>query len=345
MADPAQKPTKRKATGVEGGPGAKRFRPSFNNTITVLVGEEQEPFIVHIDTICQRSDFFVAACKREWLEGQDKTVPLPEIQPKIFTLYANWAYSGVLDVEIVDDPDAAQACLQEADGDDDVQHERKEALWGHRQSSIIALYIAADFLCDGALKDRAVDGLLDTMEKSGSFYMKPALISKVWKSTATSSGLRRVILDRLISSYKGCDYIKKSRGNDTIPAEFFVDVAERLLFLHGPLRAVKPTPSRRDHYYDSSSPHESAASDQALPMANAYGNLSAGVRMPYPGRQWVNPARYKTLEDVEDPRTRKYIQEMQMIVPESVQRCFDALVKKHGNKEGAIAWLTENGES
>ncbi|KAK5677684.1 DNA-dependent ATPase fun30 [Elasticomyces elasticus] len=78
-------------------------------------------------------------------------------------------------------------------------------------------------------------------------------------------------------------------------------------------------------------------------MATAYGGVSRGARMPHPGRPRpvVSAVRYQTLDDVDDFRTRTTIEEMQMIMSESVQRCYDALVKKKGNKQDAIAWLAE----
>ncbi|KAK5742357.1 hypothetical protein LTR17_003369 [Elasticomyces elasticus] len=338
MADPAQKPAKRKAAAIESGPEAKRFRPSFNNTITVLVGEEQEPFVVHIDTICRRSDFFVAACRREWLEGQDKKIPLPGIEPNIFTLYANWAYSGVLDVEIVDDPEPAQDCHGQADGDDTVQG--KEVLWGQRQSNIIALYLAADYLRDEVLKERAIDGLLDTMVKSRNLYIRPTLISEIWGSTVTGSGLRMVITDKLMSSAEGCRYIEMRRGDNKVPAEFFVDIAQRLLFMHGPVRALEPSLSRRERYYERE-PSYRSASDQESSVANGYGGASRAAKIPHPGPPEL-VVRYRTLDDFDDSRTRKIVKEMQIITSDSVQRCFDALVKGHGNKDEALKWLAKN---
>ncbi|KAK5717213.1 hypothetical protein LTR15_009102 [Elasticomyces elasticus] len=293
MTDPVMTSSKRKATGVDSGSVAKRFRPNFNDTITVVVGEEKELFTVHTATICRKSEFFTAACKREWQEGKDKTIPLPDVSPRVFTSYVNWAYT-----------DCRRSGVAKR------RHESKGARGSARGSppqNIISLYLAADFLLDEALKERAIDTLLITW--------------KIWRSTATDSGLRRLILDTIVSHSNGSVYIANIRGDDTIPADFFIDLAERSLSLHGPLEEVKPTLFRKDHYYDRSS-------------------FTSG-HSPAP----ANPVRYKMLEDVEDPRTRKYIQEMQMIVPESVQRCFDALVKKHGNKEGAIAWLAENGES
>ncbi|KAK5691975.1 hypothetical protein LTR97_011146 [Elasticomyces elasticus] len=285
--------------------------PNFNDTIIVVVGEEQEIFTVNTATICQKSEFFRAACKREWQEGKDKTVPLSDIRPTVFTLYVNWAYTGVLDVKIADDPELVHACPQGADGSDMIQRKQEVALSDHRHSNIVALYLAADFLLDETLKERAIDTLLDTWGSG----LNISLISEVWGSTATDSGLRRLLVDTVISHSKASDYMAKRRGDDRVPAEFYIDFAERLLAVHGPATAVKPTLRRRNNYYDRNTSHETAAT-------------------PAP-----NTARYRTLDDVEDLRTQKTIREMQVVVPDSLQECFNALVVKKGDKQAAIAWL------
>ncbi|KAK4950287.1 hypothetical protein LTR10_011268 [Elasticomyces elasticus] len=202
MAESASGSSKRRTASVDGGPVSKRFRPSFSNTITVLAGEEEEPFTVHVDTICQRSDFFTAACRKE------------------------------------------------------------KALWMSRQSNIIALYIAADFLGDESLKERAIDGVLNVRDQRHKLYMEEGLISKVWESTTLGSGLRRVIMDYIISSPGGDKYILDLRLDDKAPTEFFVDIAVRSLFLHGPATLLRPRLSRKEYYYDRELPKELPTSDE-----------------------------------------------------------------------------------
>ncbi|KAK3646340.1 hypothetical protein LTR56_003100 [Elasticomyces elasticus] len=65
---------------------------SFTDTVNILVGEEETPFNVHIDTITFKSQFLTTACKKHWLKD-DKTIRLPDIEADIFKLYAHWAYT------------------------------------------------------------------------------------------------------------------------------------------------------------------------------------------------------------------------------------------------------------
>jgi len=57
-------------------------------------------------------------------------------------------------------------------------------------------------------------------------------------------------MDFVISSPGGDKYILDQRHYDSAPTEFFVDIAVRSVFLHGPTKALRPSPSRKEHYYD-----------------------------------------------------------------------------------------------
>ena len=62
----------------------------------MLVGPKEERFILHHDAVCARSKFFKAACSKQWREGQERLVRLPEVDPVVFKTYCGWVYSGDL---------------------------------------------------------------------------------------------------------------------------------------------------------------------------------------------------------------------------------------------------------
>ncbi|KAK5124289.1 hypothetical protein LTR85_001992 [Meristemomyces frigidus] len=86
-------------------------------------------------------------------------------------------------------------------------------------------------------------------------------------------------------------------------------------------------------------------------MASAYGSTS---RAPRPQQKQTSPSRaqpaidsvrYRTLDDIPDYVMRKKIEQIQRILPaETVQRCHDALRRKHGDPQDAMEWLTETEE-
>lgn len=64
--------------------------------IKVEVGnsEECEYFYVHPGLLQGSSAFFQTALKEEWMEGQQRTVKLPEQTPPAFSKYVQWLYTG-----------------------------------------------------------------------------------------------------------------------------------------------------------------------------------------------------------------------------------------------------------
>jgi hypothetical protein len=64
--------------------------------VTLIVGEEKQDMLVHACHISKNSEFFRTALKKEWLEGQTRTITLPVDDRKIVTQYLNFTYSGEL---------------------------------------------------------------------------------------------------------------------------------------------------------------------------------------------------------------------------------------------------------
>ncbi|EME38705.1 hypothetical protein DOTSEDRAFT_28923 [Dothistroma septosporum NZE10] len=81
---------------------AKRFKSSYFETITILVGKAEDKFLVHKATICARSPYFAAACSMKWEQGQEGVVRLPNHSPKAFDMIVHWLYTDTLDLNIVE---------------------------------------------------------------------------------------------------------------------------------------------------------------------------------------------------------------------------------------------------
>jgi hypothetical protein len=64
-----------------------------SNIVTLLVGTDEHELIVYEGCITRNSDFFRAAMKKEWTEGQTRTIKLPEENClETVTQYLNYAY-------------------------------------------------------------------------------------------------------------------------------------------------------------------------------------------------------------------------------------------------------------
>jgi hypothetical protein len=64
------------------------------NTVTLLVGADEEQMIAYGDYLAQDSEFFAAALKKEWAEGQTRIIKLPEESSDIMAYYLSFVYRG-----------------------------------------------------------------------------------------------------------------------------------------------------------------------------------------------------------------------------------------------------------
>jgi hypothetical protein len=67
-----------------------------SEAVTLIVGSDKDELLVHADQISKNSAFFKAALKKEWLEGQTRTINLPVEEEWNVTHYLRFAYIGEL---------------------------------------------------------------------------------------------------------------------------------------------------------------------------------------------------------------------------------------------------------
>lgn len=81
---------------------------TFNqeNTVTLLIGPDKKALIVHEFRLAS-SEFFKTAMKKEWAEGQTRTVSFLDDDPDDFAYYLDWMYFGNLPTSIYDEYDVS----------------------------------------------------------------------------------------------------------------------------------------------------------------------------------------------------------------------------------------------
>lgn len=158
----------------------------------VLVGVEKVKYTVHTDIICARSDFFKAACKEHWQEGQARVVPLPDTEPDTFQMYMDLLCNRLV-------YDNASSSLP-----------------------LIKFYVLGNFLGDVKTRNQAMRLLLSPKQEDC-----PSTVSVdfVWKNTTSGSLLRKWAID-MIASRLGPQHFAKFITR--YPAEFVQDVAVKL---------------------------------------------------------------------------------------------------------------------
>lgn len=122
----------------------------------MLVGDEEQKFLVHKDIICNKSDFFRAAVTGPWKEGKTGVVRLPEVLPAVFEVYVGWLYTDQVDV----------ATLLQADGNKRTRDSEELSDAEHRGviDALISSFALGTMLQDVRLRNSIIDEYISFAE-------------------------------------------------------------------------------------------------------------------------------------------------------------------------------------
>lgn len=102
----------------------------------MLVGSDEQAFLVHTEYICKTSKFFAAACSNGWKEDRERTIRLPEVGPHLFQAYLHWVYTMEIELEL---PEPYK----------EGTHRARDV-----QAKLLEFYILADFVKDVRLRNQ-----------------------------------------------------------------------------------------------------------------------------------------------------------------------------------------------
>lgn len=178
-------------------------RLDFSETVTVVVGDgdSKQQFLLHKNIISRQSKFFRAAFSGNFVEAKKKIVELPEADPIIFKIWAQWAYSGnvvLLSASEQEVPIVRCNILRMRCGE---------------------LYVLADILEDTWCRN-FITGLL----RKEFFQWGPTveLYKIAYESTPENSKLRMLCRDWKLANPVG---IQLSKSRDELPAALYRDLA------------------------------------------------------------------------------------------------------------------------
>lgn len=146
------------------------------STVTILVGEDQTPFHVHMDRLCEASSFFKAAFLGDFKESSEKTMHLPEDDEGTFELFVDWLYNQ------------RNEMLPEVTRDSDDEEEDERSLQAFR------LYLLADKYRVCKLKSLVIEALFADAAVA-KWYPSNASIAYAYEHTTQYSGLRKMLAD------------------------------------------------------------------------------------------------------------------------------------------------------
>lgn len=69
---------------------------STDGVVTLIIGENEQKMTAHGSHLTRNSPFFAAAMKKDWAEGQTRTIKLPDECPANMAHYLSFLYGGRL---------------------------------------------------------------------------------------------------------------------------------------------------------------------------------------------------------------------------------------------------------
>ena len=170
---------------------APAFTSAFaqHGTVTLLIGSEEQPLVAHESYLTKNSEFFEAAMKKEWAEGQTRVIKLPEDDVETMSNYLTFAYSRDLPTSKVA-KGASRATVDD---------------W----KSLTRLYVLGERTLDKCIRNavvREIERLSTTPDEKGDTGFMPAAASNMlFDGTPEGSPIRQMIIDKhVFHGQKAC---------------------------------------------------------------------------------------------------------------------------------------------
>jgi hypothetical protein len=193
-------------------PGTAMEPPVFSlqkdDLVTLCLGPEEKEFAVHESCITRNSEFFKAALKREWSEGQTRIINLPEETCiESFVNYLNFGYHEKLPTTGI--TMRVHGCFP-----------------GDPYGELSRIYVVGERMLDKTVQNAIVKEFarLATIESAtgGRRYPGKECITRIYEGTTRESPMRRMMVD-----------FYATHGNTKWPykgqhPEFVEDLAEKL---------------------------------------------------------------------------------------------------------------------
>jgi hypothetical protein len=143
--------------------------------VMLIVGEEKHEMLVHANYLSSNSDFFKTALKKEWIEGQTRTITLPVDDPQTITHYLYFTYSGKL-------PSAHIAT------------EAARKLAGTNTTDLARLYILGGRLLDDVIRKAVIEEFIRFAQATNSWPGWPA-VSIIYDGTPEGDPARKLLVN------------------------------------------------------------------------------------------------------------------------------------------------------
>lgn len=163
-------------------PAASDFLFDRSELVALLVGPDEHEMIAHKGYLSSNSEFFKAALKKEWLEGQTQKIKLPEEQPDIMAQYLGFAYGQKLPTD----------------------NTRDDCQCGEVYSVLTELYVLGERMLDSTIRNAIIKEILRfttlQTEDGQEIYPGDIAICTIYDGTCESSPVRRLLVDLCVAA-------------------------------------------------------------------------------------------------------------------------------------------------
>lgn len=187
--------------------------------VTIYVGPDNEPFVIHRNLITTSSDFFAKALNGSFQE-KDSTIRLSLYTSDLFEIYMQWLYEGA-------------SSLPQFEG------KKGETVPKGRFELFFSLYELGTFIQDQCFRNGIIDAFIDHVYLSNKYPIH--LPVAACEALPMSSSLCRLLID--FYAYGCTEAWFDSDKAKTAPKEFWIEVGRTSAgLLHRRIDARKNRP-------------------------------------------------------------------------------------------------------
>jgi hypothetical protein len=147
-----------------------------DDMVTLLVGEDEEEMFAYRRYLSLYSGSFEAALKKEWVEGQTRTVKFPEGDPETVTFYLDFLYGkGLPTYSTKSESDSESHCI------------------------LAELYVLGERRMYSKIQNATLNEILRLTRVGKRYYPDFPAIDIIYKSTTATSPARRLLVDLYVS--------------------------------------------------------------------------------------------------------------------------------------------------
>jgi hypothetical protein len=162
--------------------------PHFDkgDSVTLIVGPKKHELLVHANYIARHSAFFKTALKKEWREGQTRTISLPTDDYETVTDYMRFIYSDKVPSTQTEDVMGASTTSHFA---------------AQKFVPLAKLYVLGHKLMDDAVKKAVVRELHQhsTQCRCGKCFPDHETVNIIYSGTMEGDPVRRLLIDIYLS--------------------------------------------------------------------------------------------------------------------------------------------------